>query len=185
VSASRIRPLDDEAIDLATAHYARPREDERKITDSVLVFRLGSEWLALPTALFDRVADVQAVHTLPHRRAGMAAGLVTVGGDLVVHLSLAALLGVGTEGATPAGTSPRHEVVRRLIVLTDQRGRLAITADEVWGVCRYHAAQLRPPPSTLARALVSYTISMLDVEGRMVGVLDGPRVLDALSRALS
>jgi chemotaxis signal transduction protein len=103
----------------------------------------------------------------------------------VVHLSLAALLGVGTEGATPAGTSPRHEGVRRLIVLTDQRGRLAITADEVWGVCHYHAAQLRPPPSTLARALVSYTTSMLDVEGRMVGVLDGPRVLDALSRALS
>jgi chemotaxis-related protein WspD len=185
MSASRNRPLDDEALDLATAHYARPREEEEKITASALVFRVGAEWLALPTAVFDRVADVQAVHSLPHRRGGMSAGLVNVGGDLVVHLSLASLLGIDADGGTPSGAAGRNDVVRRLVVLADQRGRLAITVDEVWGVFHHHVAEVRPVPSTLARALVSYAAGILHVEGRMVGALDGGRVMDALSRALS
>jgi chemotaxis-related protein WspD len=186
VSGLPQRPLDDETLDLATEHYARPREDEEKFTGSVLVFRVGSEWLALPTALFDRVTHLQAVHALPHRRAGMSAGLVTVGGDLVVHLSLAALLGIDAEGVVPTVAGVRQrEVVGRLIVLANERGRLATTVDDVWGVYHYRETQLRPVPSTLARALVSYTTSMLDVEGRAVGCLDGARVMAALSGALS
>jgi chemotaxis-related protein WspD len=177
------RPLDAESLDAATAHYARAREDEARVTASAIVFRVGSEWLALPATLFDRVADVRAVHSLPHRRKGVPAGLVTVGGDLVVHLSLAALLGVATDGPVP--TAPAAGAVPRLIVLSDARGRLATTADEVWGVCHYHVAQLRPVPSTLSRALVSFATAMLDVEGRMTGVLDGPRVMDALSAGLA
>jgi chemotaxis-related protein WspD len=186
MSSAPQRPLDDETLDLATEHYARPREDDEKFAGSVLVFRIGSEWLALPTALFDRVTDVQTAHALPHRRAGMSAGLVTVGGDLVVHLSLAALLGIDGEGVAPtvAGTRQR-EVVRRLIVLANERGRLATTVDDIWGVYHYREAQLRPVPSTLARALVSYTSSMLEVEGRAVGCLDGARVMAALSGAMS
>jgi chemotaxis-related protein WspD len=184
MSASRQRPLDDESLDLATAHYARAREDEQKVTASALVFRVGAEWLALPSAIFDRVADVQAVHSLPHRRSGMSVGLVNVGGDLVVHLSLAALLGIDETGGAPTGEKA-HRGVRRLLVLADQRGRLAITVDDIWGVYHHDAAQARPVPSTLARALVSYATSMLEVEGRRVGCLDGGRVMDALSRALS
>jgi chemotaxis signal transduction protein len=177
--------VDDEALDLATAHYARVREDEKKVTASALVFRVGAEWLALPTAVFDRVADVQAVHSLPHRRGGMSAGLVTVGGDLVVHLSLAALLGIDADAAAAGGADSRHGVARRLVVLADHRGRIAITVDEVWEVHHYHATELRPVPSTLARALVSYATGILHVEGRIVGSLDGGRVMDALSRALA
>ena len=183
---SSSRPIDDATLDLVTAHYARPREDEEKFAGSVLVFRIGSEWLALPTVLFDRVTGAQTAHALPHRRSGMLAGLVTVGGDLVVHLSLAALLGIDADGVAPAAASTQQRApVRRLIVLANQRGRLAATVDDVWGVYHYRDAQQRPVPSTLARALVSYTTSILDVEGRAVGCLDGARVMDALSGALA
>jgi chemotaxis-related protein WspD len=174
------------ADDLAalTAHYATPRVEERKATGSALVFRIGAEWLALPTVLFDRVADVAPVHTVPHRRSGLPIGLVTVGGDLIVHLSLGEILRV--TGASDAGAAkPAKDGRRRLIVLTDARGRLATTADEVWGVQHYHQEQLRAAPSTLTRALVSYTTAMLDVDGRSAGLLDGPRLMDALSAGLA
>jgi hypothetical protein len=37
----------------------------------------------------------------------------------------------------------------------------------------------------LARAATSYTTSMLQVDDRVVGLLDAPRVLEALSVAIS
>jgi len=176
------RLVDDATLDGATAHYARPRDLDTSDTTSVLVFRIGGEWLAMPTGVFDRVSDVVPVHTVPHRRLGLSPGLVTVDGDLVVHLSLGALLHVDGAASPAAGAGAG---VARLVVLADARGRLAITVDEVWGVYHYRADELRPVPSTLARALVSYTRAMLLVEGRVTGVLDGPRVLDALSEGLA
>jgi hypothetical protein len=37
----------------------------------------------------------------------------------------------------------------------------------------------------LTRALVSFTVAMLEVDGRIAGLLDGPRVMDALSAGLA
>jgi chemotaxis-related protein WspD len=184
VTAARDLPLDTEALDVATRHYALVRDDERAPTSSALVFRIGREWLALPTSVFDRVTDVPAVHSLPHRRGGTTVGLVTVGGDLVVHLSLAGLLGIDGD-AQPEARGSSRPAVARLVVLVDMHGKLAITANEVWGVVDYEAEQLRPVPSTLARALVSYTTAMLAVDGKQVGCLDGARVMGALSNALT
>ena len=181
----RDRPLDDDAIASATAHYASPIERPRTDFASALVFRLGAEWLAFPTAHLDRVADAAVVHSLPHRRRGATAGLVNVGGDLVVHVSLSGLLGVEGGGTADDTASERRRVVRRLVVLADTRGRLAITVEEVWGVHHYTDDELRAIPPTLARAATSYTTSMLQVDKHTVGLLDASRVLDALSVAIS
>lgn len=181
----RDRPLDDASIESATAHYALPREADQTYLSSALIFRLGSEWLALSTALLDRVADLPLVHSLPHRRGGATAGLVNVGGDLVVHVSLAGLLGVESGHASLREEHGTRRSVSRLVVLADARGRLAITVDEVWGVHHYGPADLRPVPPTLARAPSSFTTAMLHVDGHLAGCLDGGRVLDALSMAIS
>jgi hypothetical protein len=67
-------PIDAAELDAITAYYAAPREEERKTTGSALVFRIGAEWLAIPTMLFDRVADVSVVHTVPHAGRGCRLG---------------------------------------------------------------------------------------------------------------
>ena len=179
------RPLDAADLDSATEHYAKRREAEDTRLESLVVFRLGGEWLGLPTSLLDRVADVPAVHTLPHRRSGATAGLVNVGGDLVVHVSLAGLLGIAAAPASDVAGDARRRVVQRLLVLTDVRGKLATTVDEVLGIHHHDDTLLRPVPPTLARAASSYTRAMLIVDGHMVGCLDGVRVMRALSAGLS
>lgn len=181
VSAADL-PLDAAAIAEATAHYAAPRAIEGVLGESAVVFRIGGEWLALPTATLDRIADPQPVHSLPHRRSGAPAGLVNVGGDLVVHVSLGNLLNVQAGARSDAGESTRS--VARLLVLTDQRGRLAITVDEVWGVYRYDASARKAMPAS-AGGLSTYTSAILDVDGRTVGYLDVNRVMSALSTAIS
>lgn len=44
---------------------------------SMLLFRLGEEWLALPTACLAEIAPLQAVHSLPHQRSRVLQGWPT------------------------------------------------------------------------------------------------------------
>ena len=178
------RPLDDATIDASTTHYAEARLADDVALASVFVFRLGSEWFGLPTSLLVRVAVPPTVHSLPHRRGSALAGLVNVGGDLVVHVSLSGLLGIPA-GATALGATGARQSVPRLVVLGDARGRLATTVDEVWGVHHHDPARLRAAPPTLTRAPTSFTTAMLELDGHMVACLDAARVMDALSSALA
>ena len=179
------RPLDDATIDASTAHYAKARLADDVATASLFMFRLGAEWLALPTSLLVRVATPPAVHSLPHRPGAAGAGLVNVGGDLIVHVSLHGLLGIPAD-ITPAGEPVAGKrSTPRLVVLGDTRGPLAITVDAVWGVHHYDPALLRAAPPTLTRAPTSFTTAMLEVDGHMVACLDAVRVMDALSSALA
>jgi chemotaxis signal transduction protein len=53
------------------------------------------------------------------------------------------------------------------------------------GIHRYDPVVLRPVPATLGQAMISYASALLAVGDRIVGVLDGSRVLASLSHALA
>ena len=185
-AATRLdRPIADDAIEIATAYYAAPREVEDAATASCFVFRLGSEWLALPMALLDEVVSARPTHSLPHRRGAVKIGVLSVRGDILVHVSLAGLLVIPDDGTTPAGANGHGRSAPRVVVLADGRGRLAISVDEVMGIHRYDPIVLRPVPATLGQSMISYASALLAVGDRIVGVLDGGRVLASLSHALS
>jgi chemotaxis-related protein WspD len=185
-AATRLdRPIADATIDSATAYYAAPREVEDAATASCFVFRLGAEWLGIPMALLDEVVATRPTHSLPHRRGSVKIGVLSVRGDILVHVSLAGLLGIPDDEAAPPGESAHRRSAPRVVVLADGHGRLAISVDEVMGIHRYDPLVLRPVPATLGQAMVSYASALLAVGDRMVGVLDGGRMLASLSHALS
>jgi chemotaxis-related protein WspD len=185
-AATRLdRPIADAAIDAATAYYAAPREVEDAASASCFVFRLGAEWLAIPMALLDEVVASRPTHSLPHRRKNVQIGVLSVRGDILVHVSLAGLLGIADDDAAPASESAHRRSAPRVVILADGRGRLAISVDEVMGIHRYDPVVLRPVPATLGQAMVSYASALLAVGDRIVGVLDGGRLLASLSHALS
>jgi chemotaxis-related protein WspD len=185
-AATRLdRPIADAAIDIATAYYAAPREVEDAASASCFVFRLGAEWLAIPMALLDEVVAARPTHSLPHRRGNVKIGVLSVRGDILVHVSLAGLLGIADDESAPASESAHRRSAPRVVVLADGRGRLATSVDEIMGIHRYDPAMLRPVPATLGQAMVSYASALLAVGDRIVGVLDGARVLTSLSHALS
>jgi chemotaxis signal transduction protein len=112
-------------------------------------------------------------------------GVLSVRGDILVHVSLAGLLGIADDESAPASESAHRRSAPRVVVLADGRGRLATSVDEIMGIHRYDPAVLRPVPATLGQAMVSYASALLAVGDRIVGVLDGARVLTSLSHALS
>jgi len=170
-------------LDEAARMFAADKQEQARGTHSAFLFRVGGEWLGISTAIVDEVADLRAIHSLPHRRSGVVLGLANVRGELLVCVSLAQLLGIEQKAEEPAPRERRH-ALRRLLVLRERSLRLAFPVDEVHGTHRYHQAELKPAPSTVARAHDSYSRAVLPWEGRAVGLLDDELLFHSVNRNL-
>nr|WP_245214899.1 chemotaxis protein CheW [Pararoseomonas indoligenes] len=148
-----------------------------------MVFRLGADWLALPTRFLAEVAEPRPFHSLPHRRSEVLLGITNIHGELLICVSLAQLLRLD-----PDGTAARERQVAarsRFLVIGRQSDRFVFQADEVHGIERRPAGSLRAAPATLSRAVSSYTRQVLSWEGRSVGCLDGDLLIDSLNRSVA
>lgn len=156
-----------------TERIAQPPAKVETTTDTALVFRAGTEWLALPASLAGEVLPARPVHSLPHRRGGALDGLVNVRGELLPCLSVERVLGLEPgENKTGAG--------RRLVVAGTGGRRLVFRADEVAGVIHYDAARRLPSPGRTA--LIGH---LLEWNGRTVGLLETEPLWAAFERSLA
>jgi chemotaxis-related protein WspD len=138
---------------------------------SVLIFRLGEEWLAFRTNAVASVTVVQPVHRVPGRSNQVFVGLVNLEGQVQLCVSLHGLLGIAAQGSSS-----------RLIVLHDQaRGETwAFGADQVLKVQRVPRSQWHSPPATLANPAVAFSQAVVSWSDRSIGVLDERRIFAAL-----
>jgi chemotaxis-related protein WspD len=167
----------------ATAHYASVQRREEAGSRSVLVFRVGPEWLGLPCTLLDEVAECRPQHPLPHRRSGALLGMVNVRGELLVCVSIALVLAIGANAAERGET--RRASPARLLVLKHEQGRLACPVDEVHGVQRFDPRELQALPATVTKAAARYTQAVLPWRQRSIGLLDAQLLLYTLGRSLA
>jgi chemotaxis-related protein WspD len=156
--------------------------DERLATQSALVFRLGDEWLALPTPVFRQVTVSRPVHRLPHRTHSAVLGMVNIEGTLRVCISLARLLNV--EPAT-ASDDTRHTHYPRMLVIEDPHGPVVFPVDEVEGVRRFATTALEAAPSTVAGRAIAHARALIRTGDRTIGLLDAPTLLKSLERSLA
>ena len=77
-----------------TKRLAEPEAAIERGTISVLVFRVGDEWLAADIGLLVEIAELRPIHTIPHRSNSVLAGLVNIRGELPLCVSLGGLLGI-------------------------------------------------------------------------------------------
>jgi chemotaxis-related protein WspD len=145
--------------------------ESREETLSVLVFRLGPEWLAFRTQTIAEVTTPRPVHTVPHRTNEVFRGLVNLRGQVQLYVSLHGLLGVA------AVSNPR-----RLIVLRDRERSesWAFGADEVLAVEHVPRSRWRGVPSTLVNPTVGFSQAVLSWKDHSIGLLDEQRVFPAL-----
>ena len=170
--------------DFWTERLAQPPEVKLMGTRSVVIFRIGAEWLALPTDVFLEAVELRPIHTLPHSHDAMVRGLTMVRGELLICVSLAHLLGIDAAAAQNERQKGRS-VYERLLVVAQNGERVVFSVNEVHVGVRYHPDNLKPVPTTVAQSSAPYTIGLLSWEDRMVGVLDESLVFYALSRHLA
>ena len=165
-----------------TSHFARPLDSQDAKTRAVVVFRIGAEWLALPTEVVTEVANLRPIHSLPHQRTRVVLGLASVRGELLICVSLGQVIGV--EPAPAAGRHHRSTVFQRLLVIRREDVHAACPVDEVYGIHRFHTRQLENVPATVAQATVAYSTGLLPWNDHMVGVLDDQLVFYTVKRSL-
>lgn len=143
---------------------------------SVLVFRLGDEWLALPVAVLVEVTRPRALHRVPHR-GGLLAGMTNIRGELhlCVHLDLVLAVAPGPDG------DPDR---RRFVVIRCESEGWVFAADEVDQVHRVPLPDLTAAAPTLARAHGKLTQGVFPHANRSVGLLDAARLFQTLRERL-
>jgi chemotaxis-related protein WspD len=152
-------------------------------TKSAVIFRIGPEWLALSTTIFQEVTELGKVHKLPHHAGGVLRGLVNVRGELLLCVTLEVLLGMEK---SPAGRSPEDQsATERLMVCNREGNRLAFFVSEVHGVYHFHARDLKDIPATLAKAAATYTTGVLHWNDKTVGCLDDELLFYGLNKGLA
>lgn len=175
------RPLLPEYRRVWTEHFAQERKSAGPAKTSALLFRISTEWLALPAPVFQEVAERRLVHSLPHRRQGAVLGLVNIRGELLICVSLGHLLRLDR---IPARETPRT-TYDRLLVAKWEEYRFVFPADEVRGIHRFQTLEVQAPPATVAKSNLSHTQGILSWQGRTVGLLDAELLFASLNRSLS
>ncbi|MGA3169703.1 MAG: chemotaxis protein CheW [Chthoniobacteraceae bacterium] len=174
--------IPDDYLDAATRHFADRIETVARGSRSAVIFRIQDEWLALSATLLKEICDPRPIHSLPHQRNPAVLGIVNVRGELLVCISLSALL---TTGRTVAESGRDRLARTRLLVASRNGERLVFPVDEVHGVHRFDPLELADAPATVARAASTYTRKMLQWRDNSVGVLDDELLFQSLKRTLS
>jgi chemotaxis-related protein WspD len=166
------RPPPPDYLDDWADRLARPDETAERAVRSAVLFRLGTEFLAIETRWLLEVSPPRPIHSLPHRSNGVLLGLVNRRGQLRICVSLHGLLGVEPSPDEP-GSDPR------MLIVQDRNDPWVFPVEEVLGIVRPADADLRDVPATFGKAS-SFTRSVFTRKDRTVGYIDESRLFEAL-----
>jgi chemotaxis-related protein WspD len=179
------RPLPAGYADEWSKRLAAAKASRHEGTCSAVIFRLAGEWFALPTELLDEIAETRSIHALPHHRNRSVLGLCNVRGELIVCMSLRAMLGLPE---APAGNAADQGAMLRprLVVLRHASGPVAFPVDDVQPTIRFDESALRSVPATIGKGASSnYLKGLLAWREGVVGLLDAERTMQAINQGLA
>jgi chemotaxis-related protein WspD len=173
-------------LDNWTAHFTTEAQVADEQSESALVFRIGSEWLALPPVHLQEIVEDRRIHSVPHLRKKILLGLINIRGELLICVTLDELLGIERRELLPQNPRSKSSrtVHRRLIVANREGSRFVFPVDEVQGIHRFSPKELKEVPATLAKARATFTRGILHWQSKTVGCLDEQLLFDALDRTL-
>ncbi|MBI3800625.1 MAG: chemotaxis protein CheW [Deltaproteobacteria bacterium] len=162
-----------------------PAEEERGAAETVslVVFRLGAQWLALSTQVVREVTQVCTIRSIPQRNAEVLLGLLNLRGELQLCVSLKGLLGLNGEyGRAPGESQPR---TARLVVIEKEDDCWVFPADEVLGVFHFAPSKIQQLPTTPTEGAVLTFKGRGYWQEKQVSYLDETVLFDTLKRRIS
>jgi len=175
------RAVDDAYLNEWAEHFRAPVATVELADASAVAFRVGAEWLALPTPMLLRVAPHAVPHRVPHRTARALRGIVNVGGQLVPCVALADLLDIDADGGS--ARTGRHTFARLLLVQWESRA-YALPVADLHGIVRYAGARVQAPAATINKGVQRYLSGVLAEGDLRIGLLDAALLGPQLARTL-
>ncbi|WP_296257584.1 MULTISPECIES: chemotaxis protein CheW [unclassified Pseudomonas] len=150
-------------------------------TRSIVVFRLGEEWLGLLTRCLAEVSPMQAIHSLPHQRSRALLGVANVRGALVACLSFVELLGLDSS----ASSAPAARAMPRMLVICADGGPVVVPVDEVDGIYGIEVRLLDGASAPAHNTNARFTRGVVQWRNRSLRLLDEEQLLSAVNRSLT
>jgi chemotaxis-related protein WspD len=147
---------------------------------SVLIFRLGEEWLAIATRRLAEVMPMSPIHTLPHQKTGSLLGVTNVRGTLVACVGLGELLGLDNREE-----QSDKRVIARMLILEAHAGPLVTPVNEVSGIQRIPLARINTSTQEDSRAISRFSAGVVQWRGQSITLLDDEQLLLAMARSLT
>ena len=169
------RPITSETLDENTRLVGQRHEEVESDELTVLIARIGDEWLGFDAHFADRVHAPTAIRRVPHRTAEHLAGVAAVDGEIIPAARLEVLLDLVRDAAP---------VEPRFVVVGPSDRRWAIPVDEVEGMIRVPRASIIDPPTTVSASLHRHTMGLVSMGDRLAALLDSTRLLDLLDGGL-
>ncbi len=167
-------------------------------TCSITIFRLQDEWFGLATPIFQAVTPIVPVRRIPQRSNDVLLGLVNIGGELQLCVSLAQLLGlppdrtsqpVALGGVTPNPAKPTKRanwtellIYPRMVVIQLLGDRWVFPVDDIYGIERFPIDRIQPAPSNVSQMQQHLTQGVIEWRGNFISYLDNERLSHSLSR---
>ncbi|HXC64646.1 MAG TPA: chemotaxis protein CheW, partial [bacterium] len=152
----------------------------------LVVFRLGREQFAAPITRVREILRPVRVSRMP-RTAPFLRGLFNLRGQVLPLLDTKARLGMQASpgsGAAPAQPEgPARDNKARVMVLEAQGENVGLMVDEVLEVLRCDEADLQAPRTVLDSSAGRFLAAVLDLNGRLVLVLDLDRLVEGAAEA--
>jgi chemotaxis-related protein WspD len=149
---------------------------------SLLVFRIGPEWLAISARAIVEVVEPRQIHRVPHRTDRLLQGLVNIRGELHLCVSLRELLGIDSNEGNESRDAASSKTRPRLVVVILGPDTWAFPVDEVEGVHRVAEAAMEDLPYTVQKSPRYYSNAIFSHNSLRIGLLSKSRLSQALER---
>ena len=161
--------------------YSKDKQEHITDKESVTVFRLGDEILAIPTEYVMSINDIGNIHTVPHQNSNILRGLINLHGELKVCVSLGRLMGLNK---AVNKVDEKLRVYNRMIEISkDSKGYIFI-ATEVLGIHHITDKDLKDVPATISQAKGTFTQSLIEWNNIDISYLDVELVFYNLDKHL-
>ena len=172
--------------------WAEVYSNEKQIKEtekmSVLVFRLGDEWLALQTKLINEVAEMAPIHRVPHQNSHLIRGLVNIRGELKICISIGSILCLERskkqKEQTPKETYEKTSY-DRMIVVSQNENDFVFPVSEVIGIHRFSQTDVQNVPTTVSKSKATYTSGIINWDSKNIACLDHELLFYFLNRSFS
>ena len=165
-------------MDEWTELLGQKKEEQNTNNISIIIFRIGREFLALRSAIFREIINPRSVHQIPHRSNDVLLGLTNVHGELQLCFSLKAL--TGNEDAEQTDESEA-----KMLVIQSVGECWVFPVDQVLGVFRCNEGDEQNVPVTVSKASGTFTKKVIIYDQREVGLLDDELLIYTLQRRIS
>lgn len=185
ISANELlgRPGDEQYLAEWTALVQDPRDVAvQKEDTSLMVFRLGGEWMGMSTVTFIEVFESRPIHKIPHRTNPILMGVTNFRGQLKLCVDLQQLLELSPEDNSKTKRDPL--VYRRMLAAQKEEEFWIFPVDEVWGILRFELSQMQNVPVTVSKSSANYMRGVLNFSDKTIGVLDEELLFYSLKRCL-